>query len=228
MAGGGLVVLYGGTFDPVHNGHVAIARAAHAALGSTVRMMPAADPPHRPPPGATAAQRARMLDLAVAGEPGLCVDRRELERDGPSYTVLTLRELRAADPRVPVALLVGADSFLGLPGWRQWRELFRLAHFVVADRPGQALEPQALPGELAAEAAGRWAADPAALLDAPAGRVLRLGQPLHDVSATGLRDRIRGGRRWEHLVPEAVAAHIRRHGLYGASGRDAADAASSL
>src|SRR5690554_2410476 len=150
-ATGALVLLYGGTFDPVHNGHLAIARAAHQALGTAVRMMPAADPPHRPPPGATAAQRAAMLELATAGEPGLRVDRRELEREGPSYTVLTLRELRARDPDVPVALLVGADSFLGLPGWREWRALFGMVHFVVADRPGDDWRPDALPDPLAAE-----------------------------------------------------------------------------
>ena len=223
-----LVVLHGGTFDPVHNGHLAIARAAREALGSVVRMMPAADPPHRLPPGASAGQRARMLELATAGEPGLCVDRRELERDGPSYTVLTLRELRAADPDVPAALLLGADSFLALPAWREWRALFGMAHFVVADRPGDALRPDALAGPLADEVRGRWTDDPAELAAAPAGRVLRLGQPLHDVSATDLRARIAGGRPWRHLVPEAVADYIERHRLYRGPGRDAAGAASSL
>lgn len=227
-AAGALVVLHGGTFDPVHNGHLAIARAAHEALGSVVRMMPAADPPHRPPPGATAAQRAEMLDLATAGEPGLAVDRRELGRDGPSYTVLTLRELRAADPDIPVALLVGADSFLGLPGWREWRALFGMAHFVVADRPGDDWRPDELPGPLGDEVRGRWTADPAALAAAPAGRLLRLGQPLYDVSASDLRARIAGGRPWRHLVPAAVAGYIGRHGLYAGTGRDAATTASSL
>ncbi|MGO1540790.1 MAG: nicotinate-nucleotide adenylyltransferase [Luteimonas sp.] len=223
-----LVVLYGGTFDPVHNGHLAIARAAHQALGSVVRMMPAADPPHRPPPGASAAQRADMLDRAVAGKPGLCVDRRELERDGPSYTVLTLRELREADPDVPVALLLGADSFLGLAEWREWRALFDMVHFVVAERPGGDWRPDALPGPLAAQVRGRRVDDPAALAAAPAGRVLGLDQPLHDVSATGLRARIADGRPWRHLVPEAVAGYIGRHGLYRKSGHDAAATTSSL
>ena len=224
MAGPGLIVLYGGTFDPVHNGHLAIARAAAQALGSVVRLMPAADPPHRPAPGASAQQRAHMLDLPVQGDPDLCVDRRELEREGPSYTVQTLRELRAADPRVPVALLVGADSFLGLPGWREWKELFALTHFVIADRPGDAWRPETLPEALAAEADGRWTDDPADLSAAPAGRLLALGQPLHEASATELRSRIAGGRPWRHLVPAAVADHIHAQGLY----RDAADTASSL
>lgn len=224
MAGPGLVVLYGGTFDPVHNGHLAIAGAAAQALGCEVRLMPAADPPHRPAPGASAGQRAHMLDLAVEGAPGLCVDRRELERNGPSYTVLTLRELRNTDPDRPVALLLGADAFLGLPGWREWRALFGLAHFVIAERPGQAWGPETLPGPLAAETDGRWARDPAELAAAPAGRLLALGQPLHDVSATGLRARIASGRPWRHLVPGQVASYILSQGLY----RDAADTGTSL
>lgn len=219
-----LIVIYGGTFDPVHNGHMAIARHAARALGSQVRLMPASDPPHRPAPGASAAERAHMLDLAIAGEPSLCVDRRELEREGPSFTVQTLRELRASEPHAPVALLLGSDSFLGLPAWREWQALFGLAHFVIADRPGQPCRPDALPPALAAEADGRWTADPAALAAAPAGRLLALGQPLHDVSATGLRERIAGDRPWRHLVPAPVAAYIASRGLY----RDAAHTRSSL
>lgn len=219
-----LIVLHGGTFDPVHNGHLAIARAAHRTLGSTVRLMPAADPPHRPAPGASALQRAEMLDLATATEPGLAVDRRELEREGPSYTVQTLRELRAGEPQASVALLLGADAFLGLPGWREWQALFGLAHFVVADRPGGLWRPDALAQPLGAAVEGRWTDDPATLAAAPAGRVLLLRQPLHDVSATDLRARLAAGRPWRHLVPEAVAGYIDDHGLY----RDAADTVSSL
>lgn len=224
MTGSGLVVLYGGTFDPVHNGHLAIARAAAQVLGSAVYLMPAADPPHRPAPGASAQQRAHMLDLAVAGEPDLRVDRRELGRDGPSYTVKTLRELRSADPQVPVALLVGADSFIGLPAWREWRALFTLAHFVIADRPGDAWRPETLPEALAVQTGDRWTDDPADLSARPAGRLLALGQPLHEASATDVRGRIAAGRPWRHLVPATVAGHIQAHGLY----RDAADTASSL
>mgnify|MGYP006197022825 CR=1 FL=1 len=136
-----LLVFYGGTFDPVHLGHLAIARHARDALGCTIRMMPAADPPHRAPPGADAAHRARMLALAIDGEPGLQVDLRELDRDGPSYSVDTLRAVRAEyGDAVPVALLIGADSLLGLPTWREWTALFGLAHLVVAERSGSALD----------------------------------------------------------------------------------------
>ncbi|KAB8190475.1 nicotinate-nucleotide adenylyltransferase [Lysobacter maris] len=210
-----LWLIYGGTFDPIHNGHLAIARAARDALGTPVRLMPAADPPHRPPPGADALQRARMLDIAVAGEPGLRVDRRELERDGRSWTADTLRALREEiGPRRPVALLVGADSFLGLPSWKQWRELFELAHFVVAERPGSPIDG-ALPEQLAEAVAGRWAEAPSALEQAPAGRIWRLRQPLSDTSASGIRRRMREGGDWRGDLPPAVAAYIERHGLYG-------------
>ncbi|WP_149193882.1 nicotinate-nucleotide adenylyltransferase [Luteimonas suaedae] len=222
---GSLLVLYGGTFDPVHNGHLAIARAARDRLRCAVHLMPAADPPHRPAPGADARQRVAMLELAVAGERDLYVDRRELARDGRSYTVATLRELRAGEGAVarPVALLVGADSFVGLPAWREWRALFDLAHFVVAERAGSPLD-QALPAALAGQVAGRLVDDPAALSAAPAGRILPLRQPLSGESATDLRRRLAEGRPWRHLLPAPVADYINRHRLY----RDDADTASPL
>ncbi len=216
-----LLVFYGGTFDPVHDGHLAIARAARDALAATIRLMPAADPPHRAPPGATAAQRAEMLALAIAGEPRLRVDRRELDRAGPSYSIDTLRGLRAEHGgEAPIALLVGADSFAALPTWHEWRGLFELAHFVVADRPGSPLDGVLSP-ELEATLAGRWCDAPAALAESPAGRVLRLRQPLQDESATAIRERIAAGGRWDDEVPPAVADYIRRHGLYlnGGEGR---------
>ncbi|HVI57576.1 MAG TPA: nicotinate-nucleotide adenylyltransferase [Luteimonas sp.] len=215
-----LLVFYGGTFDPVHDGHLAIARAARDALATTIRLMPAADPPHRAPPGASAAQRAEMLELAIAGEPGLCVDRRELDRAGPSYSIDTLRALRAEFGQdAPIALLVGADSFAILPSWHAWRGLFELAHFVVADRQGSPLD-HGLPAELHEALAGRWREAPEALLRSPAGCVLRLRQPLHGESATAIRERIADGLPWRDQVPPAVAAYIGRHGLYLNSGGD--------
>lgn len=206
-----LLVFYGGTFDPIHDGHLAIARAARDALRARVRLMPAADPPHRAPPGASAEQRARMLDLAVAGEPDLVVDRRELGRDGPSYTVETLREVRAeVGPDQPLALLVGADSFLDLPKWREWQALFDLAHFVVAERPGSVLDP--IRTQFAQM---RETADVEALRSEPAGRVYRLNQPLHAESASQVRALMVVGEPWRQYLPAPVAAYIERHGLYG-------------
>ncbi len=206
-----LRVFYGGTFDPIHDGHLAIARAARDSLRAEVGLMPAADPPHRAPPGASAEHRARMLDLAVAGERGLHVDRRELRRQGRSYTVDTLREVRAElGPDAPLALLVGADSFLDLPQWHQWQALFDLAHFVVAERPGSPLAAERI-----AFAAGRETDEVQVLGQAPAGRVFRLRQPLQAESASQVRERIAAGQPWQALVPPAVAGYIQRHGLYG-------------
>lgn len=208
----GLVVFYGGTFDPIHDGHLAVARAARDALAAQVRLMPAADPPHRAAPGADAAQRAHMLDLAVADEAGLVVDRRELQREGRSYTVETLREARGEfGPDRPLALLVGADSFLDLPKWREWQALFGLAHFVVAERPGSPLDD----GRIEVIAPGRETADPAELAQAPAGHVYRLKQPLHAESASQVRQLIADGQPWDEFVPAPVAAYIRACGLYG-------------
>jgi nicotinate-nucleotide adenylyltransferase len=213
-----LNLFYGGTFDPVHNGHLAIALAARDALRTEVRLMPAGDPPHRQPPGAAAAQRARMLELAIAGEAGLRVDRRELRRHGRSYTIDTLRDVRAElGPKRPLALLVGADSFRGLPTWHEWRALFEVTHFVVAQRPGSPLDA-ALPDELADLLHGRWADDAQTLRDSPAGSVFRLDQPLHAESASEVRRLIAAGAPWRHLVPRAVADFIAEKGLYARPG----------
>ncbi|MFC0678985.1 nicotinate-nucleotide adenylyltransferase [Lysobacter korlensis] len=213
-----LLLLYGGTFDPVHHGHLAIARSARDRLDTVVNLMPAADPPHRSLPGANAGHRANMLDLAVSSEPGLVVDRRELVRSGRSYTVDTLRELRARAPQSrPVALLLGADSFAGLPQWKQWRALFGLAHFVVAERPGSDLAA-GLAAELAAELAARETADPQRLRTRLSGAVLRLHQPLIAASATQVRQAIAAGGDWQALVPASVAEYIVHHRLYAAEG----------
>ena len=209
---------YGGTFDPVHLGHLAIARAARDQLQATIRLMPASDPPHRPAPGATAEQRLQMLALAVQGEPGLVVDRRELDRSGPSYSVETLRELRQTlGPLQPLALLVGADSFVGLPTWHQWTQLFDLAHFVVAERPGVSLD-QRLPVELQQVMTGRWAAVSSQLHGQPAGLVLRLQHPLQPQSASKVRALVASGGQWKPLVPAPVADFIEAHALYTALG----------
>lgn len=217
-----LRAFYGGTFDPVHNGHLAIALAARDALGTTIWMMPAADPPHRDAPGASADDRAAMLELAIQGQAGLRVDRRELQRDTPSYTIDTLRELRAKHgDTAPLAFLIGADSLHGLATWKEPEALLAGAHWVVAERPGSALDEH-LPPEVARLVGARWTLNAAALRESPGGKVLRLRQPLHGESATQLRRRIAAGETWHHLLPLAVSRYIVEHGLYGATPRPAA------
>ncbi|MFC3129292.1 nicotinate-nucleotide adenylyltransferase [Coralloluteibacterium stylophorae] len=209
------VVLYGGTFDPVHNGHLAVARAARDALAAEVRLLPAADPPHRPPPGADAGQREAMLRTAVEGETGLRVDTTELVRGGRSYTADTLEAVRAGlAPATPLVWLLGADAFRGLPQWHRWPALLDAAHWLVALRPGHALD--ALPPPLAAEWARRHG-PLTALAAAPAGRMATLVLPLRHESATAVRGGIGGARAhdaWEADVPAAVARYIRAHRLY--------------
>lgn len=208
-------MFYGGTFDPVHCGHLAVARHARDALEATIHLMPAADPPHRDTPGASALHRTRMLDLAVAGQHGLKVDRRELRRATRSYSIDTLRGIRAElGSDAPVALLIGADSLLDLHNWKDWQALFQLTHFVVAARPGADLD-SAMPGPLATFLEDRWAASPDALRAAPGGCLLQLQQPLHSESASEVRRRIAIGAPWRGLVAPAVAGYIDRHRLYG-------------
>ena len=220
-----LSLYYGGTFDPFHNGHLAIACAARDELQVPVQLVLAADPPHRPPPGADAGQRLRMLALGIDGQPGLQIDDRELLRarrhpGEPSYTYDTLRELRTAlGPRQPIAWLVGSDSLAGLCGWHRWRELFTLAHFVVAERAGNAVGDGMEPA-LAQVLAQARASSSAELFDAPAGRVWYLHQPLRTESATRVRQLIASGGDWRPLVPAAVADCICRHRLYGWRGPD--------
>lgn len=216
-----LRVFYGGTFDPVHNGHLAIALAARDALAVDIHLIPAADPPHRAPPGGSAVDRAQMLRLAIADTTGLLLDRRELERGGRSWTIDTLHALRTElGSDAPIAWLVGADSFVDLPSWKSWHELFGLAHFVIAERAGSAVDGSLAP-ELAAALQGRWVDDPDALRRSPAGRVLRLYQPLQGHSATDLRRRIASGLPWRDLVAPAVARYIVEHRLYGCADRTA-------
>jgi len=214
-----LRIYYGGTFDPVHLGHLAIARAARDELQVAVRMLPAADPPHRAAPGATAEQRCRMLSLAIGDEPGLLLDRRELDRAArdpgrPSYTVDTLRELRAElGPSRPLAWLVGADSLLALPAWHEWQALFGLAHFIVAERPGSPLR-DAVAGELGHALEGRWADNEQSLFAGPAGRVLRLHHPLRGESASAVRTQIAAAGPWRAMLPPAVADYVADQRLY--------------
>ena len=214
--------LYGGTFDPVHLGHLAIARAARDQLQVAVRLLPAADPPHRAPPGADATARARMIELAIGDEPGLLLDRREIERAAgnpgvPSYTVDTLRALREElGPRQPLAWLVGADSLRSLDQWHEWEALFGLAHFIVAERSGSSLQRGLTPA-LAVALHGRFVSQESELLRTPGGRILRLKTPLRAESATAVRQRIAEGGAWRDLLPDAVADYVADHGLYGAS-----------
>jgi nicotinate-nucleotide adenylyltransferase len=214
------VALLGGTFDPVHLGHLGLADDARRALGvPEVRLLPAGDPPHRAAPGASAAHRLAMLRLAVERHPGLAIDERELERQGKSYTALTLDELRAEDAKRPIVLILGADAFRGLPTWHRWRELIGLAHLAVAARPGDPFDA-ALPDALVPLWRDRRAASAGELLASPAGRILVVRIVPRDISASAIRASLaRGGadaERARALLPPAVWDYIAEHRLYAA------------
>ena len=208
--------ILGGTFDPIHCGHLELAREVKAALGlAAVRLVPAGDPPHRGVPVAPAGERLAMVELAVADYPGLETDGREIARAGRSYTVLTLAELRAEDPARPLALIIGADAFLGLPTWHRWRELFDLAHFVVVARPGTAFEG-APPPPLLDVWTRRYTTDRGALSASPAGSIVRQAITPRPIAASQIRAALARGdiAAVRGLLPPAVLAYIERNRLY--------------
>ena len=204
--------IFGGTFDPIHYGHLRTAfELLQAVPLAEVRFVPAGSPPHRGAPRCDARDRLAMVEAAVADQPGFTVDARELERDGPSYTVITLRELRAEDPGRPLCLIVGMDAFLGLPTWHEWRAILDLAHLVVAHRPGWSAPQQGLLADLLAERGTARAED---LCSSPAGRILVYAVTPLEISSTDLRDLIVAGRDPRYLVPDAVRALITASGCY--------------
>ncbi len=182
--------LFGGSFDPVHLGHLVVAEAAGETLGARVRFVPTRAQPFKGAAhAATPEQRAAMLDLAVAGNPRLSVERIELTLPPPSYTVRTLRALAEREPGNRFTLLLGADAAADLPAWHEVEALPGLADIVVFARPGASLPRHRLIGRVI--------------------EVLAL-----DLSATLIRERVRAGRSIRYLVPEAVRDYIAAHGLY--------------
>lgn len=211
-------VIYGGTFDPIHHGHLRLAIEIRERLRvASVSLVPSFVPPHREQPGATPEQRLKLLSLALENEPGLCVDDREIRREGASFTAETLRQLRdTLGPEEPLAMVVGTDAFAGFDRWRDWQEIPGLAHIVVVHRPGAPLNPGSVPAGLLRD---RGLASVSALHDRPCGGMLELDPPLLDISATGIRERISAGRSPRYLFPESVWAEIQRLGLYGCGGK---------
>lgn len=198
------IAILGGTFDPVHNGHLRVAWEAAEALDAEVRLMPAHVPPHRPAPVASPAERVALLRVALAGQSRLRLDERELRRAEPSYTVVTLRELRdELGPAQPLILLVGADAFAGLPTWHDWEALFALAHIAVLTRPG--LNAVRAP-ELQQQVEARRVADARALHGSAAGTVFELPVTPLDISASAVRALLGAGREPRWLVPDALLA----------------------
>jgi len=204
--------VFGGTFDPIHYGHLRPALEVLEKLGlAQVRMLPSAQPPHRGQPCASAQHRLAMLELAIAGEECLVADDCELRREGPSYMVDTLQELQQRYPATPLVLIIGQDAANGLDRWHQWRRLFELAHIAVMCRPDAR---QAYSPELAQEMNDRLAGKAELVQQQAAGCVLPLQITQLDISATTIRAMIASGRSAGFLTPREVLDYIREQRLY--------------
>ncbi|MCU0940020.1 MAG: nicotinate-nucleotide adenylyltransferase, partial [Burkholderiaceae bacterium] len=217
--------LLGGSFDPIHLGHLQLARDARDQLGlAEVRLIPAAQPWQKGPI-TDAAHRAHMVQLAISGEPGLVLDMHEIERGGPSYTIDTLRALRASlGPARPLVLVIGADQMARLDTWHEWSSLIDFAHLAVAHRNAQ---PPALNPTLHAFVDAHRA-EPTALLDRPHGAIVDLAMTPVDAAATEIRALLSTPpspareARLRALVPAPVLLYIRQQGLYAPPARLAA------
>ena len=215
-----MICLFGGTFDPVHLGHLHAARAVCDALDlQRIHLLLSARPGHRAEPGATAAQRFDMLELACADDPRLVPDDMEIRRAAragrPSYTVETLEELREAHPDAVLAWVVGSDAYREITAWHRWRELFDLTNLVVLHRPGAPFDLPDMLADLTRER--RLDARPRR----PAGGVLVLQAPMKDISSSRIRRTLAaaGGDAAAagvaDLLPAAVYTYITKHHLYG-------------
>lgn len=207
--------IFGGTFDPIHNGHLRTAFELLEAIGfAEVRFLPAGNPPHRDTTHADAATRVALVRAAIEGEGRFILDDRELRREGPSYSVDTLLDLRAEHTHRSLCLIVGMDAFLGLPKWHQWREILELAHLVVAHRPGWRAPDTGALGELLADRGTGEARD---LHEARAGRVYIRPVTQLEISSSAIRELVREGREPRYLVPDPVCRLLAGSGCYRAA-----------
>ena len=217
MATGPIGIL-GGTFDPIHYGHLRLGEELGEVLKlEEVRLLPSGTPPHRSAPVASSEHRLAMTRLAVQGNSRFQVDDREIHRAGPGYMFDTLTSMRAeSGPTQPLVLLLGADAFLELATWHRWHELFGLAHIAVAHRPGFPVERWAgqMPQPLAREYTSRLMHQPLAVHLSPAGGVVVVPFTALDISATALRDLLQTGRSPRYLLPAPVLDYIRSNNLY--------------
>jgi nicotinate-nucleotide adenylyltransferase len=209
-----LQALYGGTFDPVHYGHLKPVEILANLIGlQRVIIMPNNVPPHRPQPEATSEQRKTMLELAIADKPLFRLDERELQRDTPSWTAQTLQAWREEQgPDVPLAFIIGQDSLLNFPSWYQYETILNNSHLIVCRRPGYPLT-------MKEEAHQQWLEKHLTphvedLHNLPAGRIYLAETPWFDISATLIRQRLQSGQSCAEMLPEAVLRYIQQQGLY--------------
>lgn len=210
--------ILGGTFDPIHNGHLRLAQEAleqcHLA---NVRFIPSGTPPHRSPPTASAQHRVNMVRLALHGNAAFVLDEREAARNDPCYSVDTLSTLRTElGLQQSICLLLGGDAFLQLHTWHEWKRLFELAHIVVVQRAGMPLGNAMAKADatLRDEYHARLAPAPRVLHESAAGSVLVVDMPALEISATDIRKRCTEGRSIRYLMPETVTHYIHTQNPY--------------
>jgi nicotinate-nucleotide adenylyltransferase len=206
------LALFGGTFDPTHYGHLRCAEEARIKLGlEQVLLMPSGNPPHRNQPRASATQRLDMLRLAVEEFPCLGIDECEIHREGPSYMVDTLLDVRRQVPHQPVLLLLGQDAANQLQSWHRWQQLFELAHIVILTRPATRNN---YTKAVAAQVERRRTFKSPDLYESPAGRVFTLTVTSIDISASKIRRMLDRGEHPNGKLPPAVVAYIEHNKLY--------------
>jgi nicotinate-nucleotide adenylyltransferase len=208
-----MIGIFGGTFDPIHLGHLrSVIELKQQLALDELRLIPCHIPPHRERPGCSSEQRLQMVQLALKGEAGLVVDDCELRRNRPSYTIDTLAELRAGlGEKLPICLIMGSDAFGLLDTWQQWQDIIELAHIVVMQRPGEALPTQGPVAELLQQ---RQTEQVGALQSQAAGHILLCALTPQAISATMIRQQIQAGESVSYLLPEPVWHYIQKHQLY--------------
>ncbi len=204
-------IILGGTFNPVHFGHLRIAEeVANIFPNAKISLMPAAYPPHRAQPNVSPEQRIEMLELALASSSHLQIDDRELQRDEPSYSVVTLSEIRQEVANSSVIFLMGTDAFAKLNQWYQWQKLLDLTNILVIERPNSSYPAQ---GEVA-DLLQSNRVDPRQLSNYSHGKIASLTIPLLDISSTYIRNQIKCGKSPRFLLPNVILDYIQRHQLY--------------
>lgn len=213
--------IFGGTFDPIHYGHLRTAFEMLQALRfDEVRFMPCGNPPHRDAPVAEAELRLEMVRVATEAQHGFIVDDRELQRDGPSYSVDTLAALRGEFPLRPIGLIIGMDAFLSLPKWYHWREILQLAHIVVAHRPGWRAPDMGPLGELLTDRGTHRIGD---LHQSKAGHIYIHDVTQLEISSSEIRELVAMGRDPRFLLPDTVRDVITKSACYGGPTSDESD-----
>ncbi|SER22331.1 nicotinate-nucleotide adenylyltransferase [Nitrosomonas sp. Nm51] len=213
-----LIGIYGGTFDPIHYGHLRVAEElADAIRFDQFFFVPAGEPRLRDSPGGSKHHRARMISLSIQNSTRFLLDEREIKRPGVSTSVTSLREYHAEyGGRAVLCFIMGADTFLRIHYWHCWRELFQLCHLIIVERPGsmRLINRSDLPQKIQIECASRWTSDPNDLACQFSGMIYTAQTTLLDISATKIRDLVAAGKSIRYLLPDITADYIKTHDLY--------------